>query len=505
MLRCAALTNLLGSVSYALEPTQQDPNFICVGNNIHVLRKVKDLVNLFVRRLANSTVAWSLAFNSLRLALGLLLLPLLLRFLSAPDLGMYYLFLNLNAIIIVLDLGFSPTIGRFITYAMGGARSLSAQGLAEGRAAHSPNYSLLWELLITARVFYRYLAWLMILLLGAFGSFMVWQKVGETSSPHLTWAAWALSVLAVAAETYFNIWNIFLRNIDQVLAATRISMLAYSLRLVLAAIILVCGGGLLGLPIASFLTSFVIRNLSRRKCLMALASSSAPKCVDWRANLRIMWPNSWRLGLYFAGIYLSTNANVLLCSSAFGLAANAKYGLSLQMMSFVSGLAAVWPSVKWPLVGQFVARQDVEALRRTLWPRVCLQMITFVCLAAAAIVLGPAVIRFFGRDKEMLASGWLILLSLNGFLEGHCSTWNTFISLWNRLPMLWSSLATNVVSLALNLALVHWVRVDAGVLVLGPLLAGAAFNHWFWPSYGARILRLSWFQFLQYGLRWANR
>ena len=68
-------------------------------------------------RLCNSTVLWSWVFNGFRLATGLLLLPLVLRKLSAEELGMYYVLLSQVALAPVIDFGFSPTIMRFVSYA----------------------------------------------------------------------------------------------------------------------------------------------------------------------------------------------------------------------------------------------------------------------------------------------------------------------------------------------------------------------------------------------------
>ncbi len=452
-----------------------------------------------VRRLSASTVAWSLAFNCLRLALGVLLLPALLRVLSTPDLGMYYLFLNLSGIVLVLDVGFSPTVGRFVNYAMGGATSLTAQGVTEGGTTGTPNYPLLWDLLRTARVFYRYLALAIIAVLGTFGTWIVWLKAGDTSSPCLTWAAWGVTILAVAAETYFNYWNAYLRNINRVLEAVKTAMLAYSVRLAIALALLLAGGGLLSLPIASLVSSILIRDLSKRQCLKALPAQP-PEAVDWRAYFKIIWPNSWRLGLYLASIYLSTNANGLLCSTVLGLEANARYGLSLQIMNIVLGLASVWISVKWPLIGQLVAQRDRNPLRQVLWSRLWLQLGTFVMLAAMVVLAGPALIHLVGKDKQMLPLMWLVFVMVYGVFEVHYNTWGTFIIFWNELPMLWPSLATNAAALAVNVMLVHLPGASAGLLVVGPFVAGAAFTYWFWPRYAARsFLGLGWFQFMVHG------
>lgn len=75
-----------------------------------------------MRRLRNSTVVWSWAFNFLRLATGLVLLPLLLHKLSSEELGMCYVLLSLVALAPVVDFGFNPTIVRFVSYGIGGPK-----------------------------------------------------------------------------------------------------------------------------------------------------------------------------------------------------------------------------------------------------------------------------------------------------------------------------------------------------------------------------------------------
>src|SRR5690606_6472184 len=64
----------------------------------------------WVGRILRSAVLWSWLFNGLRLASGVLLLPLLVRVLSEPDVGMYYVFVRLAAIIPMMDFGFSLSI-----------------------------------------------------------------------------------------------------------------------------------------------------------------------------------------------------------------------------------------------------------------------------------------------------------------------------------------------------------------------------------------------------------
>jgi hypothetical protein len=51
----------------------------------------------------------------------------------------------------------------------------------------------------------------------------------------------------------------------------------------------------------------------------------------------------------------------------------------------------------------------------------------------------------------------------------------------------------------LSLALVHFTTLGLGTLVLGPLLAGAVFNYWYWPPFAARGIGTTLFRFLFFG------
>ena len=57
------------------------------------------------------------------MASGLILLPLVLRpdILGGNELGMYWVFVELGGLAFLFDFGFSPSIGRNVSYAMAGA------------------------------------------------------------------------------------------------------------------------------------------------------------------------------------------------------------------------------------------------------------------------------------------------------------------------------------------------------------------------------------------------
>ena len=448
-----------------------------------------------LNRLRSSTVVWSWVFNGFRLATGLLLLPLVLRKLSTEELGMYYILLSQVALAPVIDFGFSPTILRFVSYAMGGAETIQAHGVSKGTGS-GPNFGLLWQLFFTTRALYRVMALIVFVILGVWGTYIVELRIHETPSPDVTRVAWLITLIATVLNVYSSWAPVFLRGMDDVLTSVRITVLASVVRFVLAAGLLLAGAGLMSLPLGDLIGSLIQQVIARRTCLRRLGRQPPPAKADIWQNLRTMWPNSWRLGLLSLGGYLTVNANMAICLSVLGLAANARYGLSMQLLGVISGMAGVWTQVKWQVIGQQRARHDYGAIQRTLWPRMWLQYLTFLAMAAGLLLCGQPLLQLLGNGKQMLPLPWLALLALNSFLETQISIWGTLISTENRIPFLWPSVAANLLSFALSLTLIHTTSLGLGAFVLAPLLAHSLFNYWYWPLYAAHGIQTSWARFM---------
>ena len=449
-----------------------------------------------LKRVFNSAVAWSWLFNFSRLASGLILLPLVLRKFTTADLGMYYVLLSLSALVPLVDFGFGPTIARFVGYAMAGATSFQTHGLSKQLNSAGPNYALLWQLLFSSRALYRLLVFALLVMLGAWGTYLVEMRIQETSSVLLTRLAWLATLLAALFDIYSNWWVVFLRGTNNVLSAARIDVLAMAVRLVIAATLLLGGGGLLSVPVGSLFGSFIQRYLARRRCLALLSGHPPPKTAEFNQVLRVLWPNTWRAGMIFVGGYLTVNANTAICLHSLGLIANAQYGLSVQLLNVIAGMAAVWTSVKWPIVAQCRARHDFSAVQRVLRPRIWLQSLSFLLMAVVLLLFVPFLLGHFGSEKKVLPPGWFALLALGSFLDMQLSFWTTVIFVGNRLPFLWPVVAGNALSLVLSLTLVHFSQLGLGALVLGPLLAGSLFNYWYWPSYACGSIGTSLFRLL---------
>ena len=449
-------------------------------------------------RLIASAVVWSWVFNGLRIASGLFLLPLILRVLPDPDLGMYYVFLSLSALVPLVDFGFSSSLSRYVSYATSGARTIQAQGMARLEKTSGPNFELLWDLYRVANRLYAVLALILLVLLAFWGTYLVELRVAETSSPTATRIAWVVTLTATIFDIYSNRFINYLFAMDHVRTGTRYGVVAYTVRLAATATMLLCGLGLLSLPLGTFIGSFIQRGLARRRCLQLLSSQTIEpsKKVDFVKYLKVFWPNTWKVGIQCMSGYLTVNANTAICLHVLGLESNLKYGLSVQLLGIATTMANVWLSVRWPQVSMFRARHDAVAVRKALWPRFWLTTVSFGVLAGGIVLVGPSMIQMLSPTKTLLPTNWLALLAVTTFFDLQFTVWTTLILTENRMPSLWPTVATNLLSVTLSITLVHFTSLGLGALVLGPLIAGSLFNYWFWPFYAARGMDTSLLRFL---------
>lgn len=320
--------------------------------------------------------------------------------------------------------------------------------------------------------------------------------IHETPFPNVARAAWAVSLVATSFEVYSGWAMIFLRSMNEVLPSVRIGVLSAVVKFGIGAGLLLAGVGLMSLPLASLVGSLLQQSLARRHCHKKLGNYPAPEKVAVWEELRILWPNSWRLGVTAVSACLTVQANTAICLKFLGLTTYAQYGLSCQLVGIISGMAMVWTQVKWQVVGQYRNRHDYTAMQRLLWPRFWLQNFTFLALAAGLLVCGPPLLRSFGSGKQMLPIGWLAWLAFYSFMELYLGFWVSVISTENRIPFLWHAVASSLLSVSLSLILIHTASLGIGALVLAPLLAGSVLNYWYWSSASARSLKTHLFRFM---------
>ncbi|HAV64085.1 MAG TPA: hypothetical protein DCY13_17180 [Verrucomicrobiales bacterium] len=400
--------------------------------------------------------------------------------------------INMLVLLPTLDAAVAFNLCRFVSHAMNGAERLQGLGLSAPPTRSGPNYELVWHLVHASRQLYRYFALAVVLALAGYGYLVLSPRIGEVPNPGLVWIALLLSIVWAACDIYWGYWGTFLKGMERVLQALRWQTAGYSIRLVLASALLWAGLGLLSLPIAGLVGSLVQRTFSRRLCLRLL-NQNPPQAPETSTApiLFALLPNSWRMGLQMFSQLFMINGLSFLCVHHFGLAANASYGLSLQLFTIASGLSTVWSSVNWPTVNTLRFQHDflsLQALVRKMFGR---QTLTYLTLATSAFLLAPTLLAAIQSDSNLLPLGLLLVIAVNQALELNFSFWTTLLAAENKIPSLWPAVVSNLCAVALACWLTAFERMGVAALVAAPLMVGIMFNYWYWMLRGMSSIHTS--------------
>ena len=123
-------------------------------------------------KINKSDIAWAYVGNFFRVAANIILLPLVLKFLSDDELGIWYVFGSISQIVVILDFGFAATLSRNISYTWCGVDSLQKENISENINNKETNFEYLKLVLQTCKIIYSVIALIALLFLLSYHYFL---------------------------------------------------------------------------------------------------------------------------------------------------------------------------------------------------------------------------------------------------------------------------------------------------------------------------------------------
>jgi O-antigen/teichoic acid export membrane protein len=442
-------------------------------------------------RALQSAVAWSLLAIVFRALGGVLVLPLMVRKIPSEQLGLWYVFLSLQGIATLFDIGFSPAVTRAAGYIWAGAADLQKFGIARRDPGDfRPNYELLNGLVATMRMYYRVLGVVSGLIMLFGGGAWIWFKTqGFANAEQLRWA-YVIFVFGGFLNATGDLWPALLSGINGVQTAQKILFGSALISL------LIIGGGLLAnlgiwaLVFGTLGSGFFIR-WNGRTSFFRLGGPQLWARARPRFDLITkMWPTAWRSGLVNLGRYLILTANTLICSAFLDLKVTASYGLSLSLITMLTFASSMFTILKLPIVNQLRAVGRVDEIVELWIQRTRLSILVYAVGAAALLCAGNYLLSYVGSKTMLLSQGQLALALLVIGLETHQYLYAGLVISENENPFVVPSLISGAVTVLLSVILTPYFGIWGMLLAQGG--TQACFNNW-WTIYRAiHGLGLSW-------------
>lgn len=431
---------------------------------------------------------WNYIGTVFSMTSGFILLPLLMRYLSDDELGLWYVYVALSNFAMLFEFGFNPTFARNIVYVISGARRLSIEGCDKESVEEGIDWHLLNVVVQASKAIYAILAIVVLLLLATAGSAYIYLITDGINSADI-WLSWGLFCVSIFLNLYF-LWSItVLRGYGDVAGENKAAVLGKATQLIVSAILLIAGFGLVGAAIG-YLANALLLRLSAIVMLGKYATIEAGRRsdatpVDLRSIKEIFFTIfhvAWRDGLVQLALYASTQAMSILSSIFLGLAETGTYSILLQFANAVYNFASTYPKSFFPAVQSAFAEGDLKRQRTYVSTGIVGYWALFVVGTVGICVVILPLLPLFKPDVFVDYGLFLGMCLYLGLLQQHSIFCNYIISM-NEIPYMWGYIIAAALGTGFVCLFCGGFGMGAWGIVLGQALSQVIYNNWKWPKY----------------------
>jgi O-antigen/teichoic acid export membrane protein len=446
----------------------------------------------------HSKTTWAFLAQGINISTGLLLLPLIVRYLSPHEVGLWFVFISLVGLAQLLELGFQPTISRNVTYVYSGAQALDESGYAQVSENSSLNESLLHQLFLASKKIYLYISLLILLFLIIVGSVYILSVLPQGTYPFNVLFAWFTFALGSVISVYFGYYNGFLIGRGNLIEANKIIVYSRVLLIAFCALSLICGLGLIGIAIATLIASALGRVIANRFFWQCIGSESkllkSGNKIECDSLIKILWPNARKHGWADFGGFIASRGTILVASSFLGLSEAGSYGLSFQVLYTLYSFSFVFLGLELPKINRHQIRGEYEQILLPLAKSIAVGWIIFIIGSIIVLLFGNMSLEMIGSQSYFLESRLMFLFVVIMFLEMNQGLCGTYLTTFNEIPFARSSLITGVFVIITGIFLVHQFSLGILGLLFAKGLIQAAYGNWKWPLELAKKNQITYFR-----------
>ena len=428
---------------------------------------------------------WNYSATFLKLASSALLFPLILKLMPSEMVGIWTIFMTITAFAGLLDFGFNPSFARNVTYIFSGVKKLKTNGFENvDEEFIDIDYGLLKGVISSMRWFYSYMAIVVFFLLSSLGTYYIYTLLGKYSHSHQeVYIAWALLCIINTYNIYTFYYESLLQGKGLIKRSKQIIIVGQIGYLIIAAILLLLGNGLIAIVSAQASSVIIVRWLSHRsfftretKRKLNLSSKHSQTDI-----LKAISPNAIKVGLTSLGSFMVVKSAIVIGSLNLPLKDIASYGITMQVIGIIGGLAGIYFATYQPKIAQLRVFHQVEAIKELYIKSQAIMMFTFIAGGLCLLLFGEWGLSFIHSKTRLIPNEIILAALIISLLENHHSIAGGILLSKNEVPFFKAALVSGLGTILLLLLLFRFTDLGIWAMVLAPGIAQGLYQNWKWP------------------------
>jgi O-antigen/teichoic acid export membrane protein len=439
-------------------------------------------------------VIWNYAATFLKIGVGVILLPFILRSFSQETVAIWSIFTTVITLTGLFDFGFNSSFARNVTYVVSGVKALKATGLNTVESGNNEiDYGLFKGLIAAMKWFYARMAAILFLILSTVGTYYIHTILKTYSGNHTeVYIAWGALCIINSYSLYTMYYDSLMQGRGLIKRAKQIDVFAYSTYLITAATLILCHFNLIAIVSAQVLQVLCKRFLSYRTIFTAEFKQHlhTAKAGQRRMLLKLIYSNALKVGLNLVGWNFISRSSMIIGSLFLPLKIIASYGITMQIIDLIWNVSSVYYYTYQPKIIQARAQSNSQIIK-TIYLKSCwVQLSTFITGGTAVIFFGNWGLEWIKSQTLFLPGPFILVALIVFFLALIYGTSEAVILTKNEVPFYKASLITGIATIILLFVFLRYTDLGIWSLILAPGIAQALYSNWKWPAVVARDLKI---------------
>lgn len=436
-------------------------------------------------QIGRKDVLWSYAATFLKITSSALLLPLILRMMSSETVGIWSIFMTITAFASLLDFGFNSSFTRNVTYVFSGIKTLKTSGFdTVDKGDISIEFGLLKGVISSMRWFYSRIAILLFFILMTLGTYYIYTLLkGYKGNQQEVYIAWTLLCLINTYNLYTLYYDSLLQGKGLVKRSKQIIIIGQTIYLVIAAILIMFGNGLVAIVSAQASSVIIIRWLSYRSFFNNEIKQKLKDALSFPKNVvfKAIYPNALKMGLTSLGGFMVQKSAIIIGSLYLPLKDIASYGITMQLIAVIAGLGGIYTATFQPKISQMRVLQNIHSIKVIYLKGQFVLLITYFIGGLGLLILGKWALDFIGSQTQLLPSLIIFLALIMSFVESNLSIAGSIILTKNEVPFFKASLISGAFIILGLLLLFKYSNWGIIIMIVVPLIVDLSYQAWKWP------------------------
>jgi O-antigen/teichoic acid export membrane protein len=436
-------------------------------------------------QIGRKDVLWNYAATFLKIASSALLFPFILKMMPSDEVGIWSVFMTITAFASLLDFGFSSSFIRNVTYVFSGVRNLKANGIETVDEENSTvDYGLLKGIISSMRWFYSRISIVLFIFLVTLGTYYVYTLLkdykGDQQEVYIAW------ILLCCISTY-NLFTLYYDSLLQgkglVKRSKQVVIIGQIVYLVVAAFLIMSGFGLVAIVSAQASSVIIIRWLSYRSFFTIEIKQKLHNAITHNKKevLKAVYPNALKIGLTSLGGFMVQRSAIIIGSLYLPLKDIASYGITMQLIGVISGLAGIYTFTYYPKIALFRVTHDNQRIKELYLKGQVVLLLTYLVGGGGLIFLGSWGLNLIDSKTQLIPNIMILMAIIISFLESNHGIAGMILLTKNEVPFFKASILSGGATVLNMLLLFQFSNIGIWAMIAAPGIAQGLYQNWKWP------------------------